>query len=369
MIIKLGLPVASLVLLAASILYVAESAEQDILQEPPVQPSSSPFVQTVSAAGLIEAQTENIELGAPVSGVVTDVFVKVGQRVDKWDPLFRLDDRQLQSEAQTRRADRARARADYEHLIAGPRVEEIAIAEADLARATARLQYLKDQLQRVDRLYKEKVVTEQSHIQQQKEAEMAAADVQQAEAKLELLRNGASETEKSLAAAEVQRAEARLNETLAALERLTVRARESATILEINVHRGEFVGAPAQQALVVMGNVDTLHVRVDIDELEIPRFRAGSAANAFLKGHPDRAFPLRFVRVEQRVIPKRSLTGYGNERVDTRVLQVIYALNPAAGEQLFVGQQVDVYVDAARPAASQDSREVEHQELCANGRD
>jgi hypothetical protein len=47
------------------------------------------------------------------------------------------------------------------------------------------------------------------------------------------------------------------------------------------------------------------------------------------------------------VIPKRSLTGQNTERVDTRVLQVIYAVQ-SGDLPLYVGQQVEVYVDAGK---------------------
>src|SRR4029079_13998653 len=92
------------------------------------------------------------------------------------------------------------------------------------------------------------------------------------------------------------------------------------------------------------GNVQQLHVRVDIDEYDIPRFRTTAPAEAALKGQPDVKVPLRFVRVEPFVVPKKSLTGDNTERVDTRVLQVIYAID-TQGRQLFVGQQLDAFID------------------------
>ena len=52
---------------------------------------------------------------------------------------------------------------------------------------------------------------------------------------------------------------------------------------------------------------------------------------------------------EPYVIPKRSLTGGNTERVDTRVLQVIYAVeNPDA--RLFVGQQIDAFIEQPEKA-------------------
>jgi hypothetical protein len=55
---------------------------------------------------------------------------------------------------------------------------------------------------------------------------------------------------------------------------------------------------------------------------------------------------LEFVRFEPYVIPKKSLTGDSTERVDTRVLQVIYRIRD--GEpSVYVGQQMDVYIDGS----------------------
>jgi hypothetical protein len=84
-----------------------------------------------------------------------------------------------------------------------------------------------------------------------------------------------------------------------------------------------------------------------VDEHDIPRFRSAAAARAMLRGDPSQEFALRFVRVEPYVIPKKSLTGDNSERVDTRVLQVIYAVQGAKGP-LYVGQQLDVYIQAEK---------------------
>jgi HlyD family secretion protein len=99
---------------------------------------------------------------------------------------------------------------------------------------------------------------------------------------------------------------------------------------------------------MTMGLVDPLHVRVDIDETETWRIRPGHSA---LAGNPEISTPLSFVRFEPYVLPKRSLTGDTTERVDTRVLQAIYAFDP--GEfPAFVGQQVDVFIAAPSRAAA-----------------
>jgi hypothetical protein len=97
--------------------------------------------------------------------------------------------------------------------------------------------------------------------------------------------------------------------------------------------------------LVLFGSVEPLHLRVDIDEHEASRVRPDSPAVALVRGAPATRTKLEFVRFEPYVIPKRSLTGDSTERVDTRVLQVIYRFE--RGElPVFVGQQMDVFIEA-----------------------
>ena len=67
---------------------------------------------------------------------------------------------------------------------------------------------------------------------------------------------------------------------------------------------------------------------------------------AFLRGNREIQTPLKFVRFEPFIVPKKSLTGDSVERVDTRVLQVIYSIE-RKDLQVFAGQQMDIYIDAA----------------------
>ena len=101
--------------------------------------------------------------------------------------------------------------------------------------------------------------------------------------------------------------------------------------------------------LVLLGGSRPLNVRVDVDENEAWRVRSGAAAMAHVRGDPRLQTPLHFVRFEPFVVPKKSLTGDSTERVDTRVLQVIYRID-RQDLPLFVGQQMDVFIDASRQA-------------------
>jgi HlyD family secretion protein len=84
---------------------------------------------------------------------------------------------------------------------------------------------------------------------------------------------------------------------------------------------------------------------VDVEEHEAWRVRPEAGATAAVRGNANLETPLTFVRFEPFVVPKKSLTGDSTERVDTRVLQVIYRIEDQ-NVPLFVGQQMDVFIDA-----------------------
>ena len=99
------------------------------------------------------------------------------------------------------------------------------------------------------------------------------------------------------------------------------------------------------EPLILLGDTETLQVRADIDEVNAPLVVPGSPAVAYLKGfQTDRAISLTFDRIEPYIVPKRSLTGDNRERVDTRVLQVIYQFDRPSFP-IYVGQQVDVFIE------------------------
>jgi HlyD family secretion protein len=92
-----------------------------------------------------------------------------------------------------------------------------------------------------------------------------------------------------------------------------------------------------------------LQVRADVDEVNAPLVKPGSPAVAYLKGATGQAIPLDFARIEPFIVPKKSLTGDNTERVDTRVLQIIYRFDPPSFP-VYVGQQVDVFIQRDNPA-------------------
>lgn len=351
MIVRYVIPGFALVLLAFAVTFVVKSRQRWPRSAPVIPPPQSPYRDTVAGAGLVEAATENISVGSQVPGVVAEVFVKVGASVKVGDPLFRLDERQARAELAVREATLASVRAALTQLEHQPRPEQVPIDEAQVRQAEADLAEKEANYRRLKALHEEGSAAEQEFMDAQAGFEQARARLDELSARLALLKAGAWEQELSVQRAAVAQVEAQVRQARTDLERLTVRARMTGDVLQVDVHPGEFVGAPPGEPLIVLGDIGNLHVRVDIDEFDIPRFRPRAPAHAVLKGHAAQRFALTFVRVEPYVIPKRSLTGGSTERVDTRVLQVIYAIDTKAAA-LYVGQQLDVFIDATGAAAT-----------------
>jgi HlyD family secretion protein len=308
------LPVLGVVAALWAAYSVARTTPRRHSTTPPAPAPVSEFSQTVAAVGLIEANSENIAVGTPLSGVASQVFVKVGQNVKEGDPLFALDTRQL-------RADLAVARRNLE------------VARSRVGVARASLSDLQRKLDFAESLTDKRAISEEETTHRRLAVETAKAQEGQAEAE-------AAQAEDQARAVEVE------------IERSTIRSPLDAQVLQVKLHVGEYAPAAVTATpLILLGGSLPLNVRVDVDEHEAWRVKAGAAATAHLRGDALLKTPLHFVRFEPFVVPKKSLTGDSTERVDTRVLQVIYRID-RQDLPLFVGQQMDIFIDAvAEPGA------------------
>jgi multidrug efflux pump subunit AcrA (membrane-fusion protein) len=278
---------------------------------PPSGPPVSDFRDTVAAVGVIEASTENIAVGTPLSGIVPKVFVRAGDAVRSGDPLFELDTRQLRAELEVRRQTRS---------VAGSRVRVVDARLDDLRRQLAFAEQVKDK----------RAISGEEISRRRSAVQTAAAELDEARA-------------------QAVAAEAQVRAVAVEIERSTVRSPIDAEVLQVKLRVGEFAAAAGGQPLILLGRSKPLHVRVDVDEHEGWRVHAGASAVGRLRGNAELKTPLSFVRFEPFVVPKRSLTGDSTERVDTRVLQVLYQVE-RDDLPLFVGEQLDVFIDAGRVA-------------------
>lgn len=312
---RIILPIVAIVLIAITAFLVMRGTPDRSAQTPAVTPPTTPAAQresgTVAAAGVIEPASEIVSIATPLPGVVEAVLVRAGERVVAGQPLFRIDQR-----------DAVAAVVEAE-----ARVES---ARKSAAAAGTSLAVARNQLALYGDVRDPRAVSKLEVIDRRGAVANAQAQLAQARAQMRT-------TEAELVRARVD------------VARRTVRAPIAGEVLQVRVRAGEFAsaapGGGGADPLMTLGQTDPLHVRIDIDENEVGRAAIGSAAVISPRGNAARRVEVGFVRVEPQIVPKRSLTNSASERVDVRVLQLIYAV-PTGTEGLFVGQQVDAFVPA-----------------------
>ena len=263
---------------------------------PVVEPARSPYPRFVAGSGIIEATNGNIAIAAPMPGIIKQVLVSVGDPVTVGQPLFSLDDREP--------------------------LAQLEVAEAQLEKAQATLADAETQLSIYQSVQDARAIT-----------------------KGELLKRESAVT---VAKAGVAQAQASIDEMKTTLDRMTVRSPLNGSVLQSKARVGEFAPASVLTTpLMVVGITSPLEVRVDVDENDAWRVKSGAPATAVLRGNTQVSFPLTFEHFEPYVIPKRSLTGESTERVDTRVLQVMYSFERGT-LPVYVGQLVDVFIEAEK---------------------
>nr|WP_298925294.1 efflux RND transporter periplasmic adaptor subunit [uncultured Erythrobacter sp.] len=307
------LPVLALIGLLVAAFYIfsdlpdRSTSEPD--QEPPKATGELADSARVAGTGLVEPSSEIIDIGSALSGLVTDLRVQPGDRVEKGQPLFLVDSRAARARLSEANAAIAEARA--------------AINEARTAQDTSSQQLA---------LYRG--IDDPAAVSRS-EVIRAEGDAAAAQSRLTVARARLSAAQASASSAQTE------------IGRLTVRAPISGEILAVNIRPGEFVatqGGGNASPFIQMGETNPLHVRVDIDENEAVRLQMGADATVSPRGAAEIQVKAKFVRAEPQVVPKRQLTNSAAERVDVRVLQVIYALPQS--DAFRVGQQVDAFIPA-----------------------
>jgi biotin carboxyl carrier protein len=139
---------------------------------------------------------------------------------------------------------------------------------------------------------------------------------------------------------------ARLNVAKTSLNLLSVTAPLSGIILDIYMRPGEFINInTSAKSVMLVGNIDPLYVKVQIDESDIHRFTSTALATAFLRNNEKITFPLEFVQALPYVTSKTQLNSAMPEIVDTRILYILYKIKTTS-HKLYVGQLLDVFIQA-----------------------
>jgi HlyD family secretion protein len=277
-------------------------------QAPAFNPAANPYPKGVYAEGMVESYQNNgedINIYPNISGTIVEIPVHEGQSVRKGTVLTRFDDS----------VQRAAVQA----------------AEAQIAYARAQLRNVQDEFAKDEASYRfdPKSISKYTLDDAKNAVKVAAGNLQV--------------TVKNYISAK------------ALLSWYTIRAPADGTILAIQAAVGSYVVSSQGtydtytqgfDPIIVMGSSEEyVSVRCYIDEILINRLEPGPQMQArlFIRG-TDISVPLEFVRVQPYISPKIELSDQRLERVDVRVLPVIFRFAKTKGLAVYPGQLVDVYL-------------------------
>lgn len=218
---------------------------------------------TVSATGNVQP-TNQVDVGSELSGIVAGVLVDENDNVKKGQVLARLDTTKLDNQVTRARAALRSAEAGVQQATATVRE-----TQAELAR-----------LRQVHELSGGKVPS--------------ANDLESAEAVV--ARAQASEVS---ARAAVEEARAALGSAQTDLAKASIRSPINGVVLTRSIEPGQTVAASLQAPVLFTLAEDLAHMelKVDIDEADVGKVRAGQSATFSVDAWTDRDYPAQVTRV------------------------------------------------------------------------
>jgi HlyD family secretion protein len=198
--------------------------------------------------GVVRATEVRVE--PEVTGQLMSIAVEKGAHVRAGDVLARLSAVELTAQVDQARAALASTTANRNNVYAGVRREQVASLKAEIAKATARLDYVQAQLTRTSTLARQSFESQQALDQAENDAASARADVAEAQANYDAAVAGPTREERAIADAQVQAAVAAVTVLERRLEKMILRAPADGVVSVIAAEVGENV-RPGQAILMV----------------------------------------------------------------------------------------------------------------------
>jgi len=334
-------------------------SQHDKPQPPLFSPISSPFENAIYANGIVESVQgggSNINIYPDVSGTITHVYVQEGQKVASGTVLLTIDDTLQQATVGQIKLQAQAAEATFNELKAQPRKEVLSVAQAQVELARANLMIARNQYDKRRAAFNlnPKAISKDILDSSQDAVSQAQAALDLARKQLDLTQAGAWSYDILNQQKQFESLEKSLQASQALLAKYTIKAQSDGIVLAVNAAPGSYVSplgifnSYTQMAtpIVVMGALqEVLAVRCYVDEILVSRLPPPDQMQAMLmiRG-TDIKIPLEFDRIQPYVSPKIALSDQRQERVDLRVLPIIFKFKMEKIANIYPGQLVDVFI-------------------------
>jgi HlyD family secretion protein len=334
---------------------------------PRFNPASNPYSDGIYANGIVESfqsHGENINIYPEVSGPITKILVTEGAHVQQGAPLLLIDDAVQRATTEQQKSASEAALASLNELNAQPRPEVLEVARVQVEYAKASLKSAKDQLDKMEQAYAQMPGSVSRDVLDtaRNAANIAESNLDVVQKQYVLTRAGAWSYDVEHQQREYEALNKAYQASCALLTEYTIRAPIDGIVLSIQSAPGSYVSSQGAygtytqdfQPLIVMGtSQDYLEVRCYIDEILVHRLPDPQhiAAKMYIRG-TNASVPLTFERLQPYISPKIELSNQRQERVDVRVLPMIFSFEKPKDMNLYPGQLMDVYIGQSHAATT-----------------
>lgn len=327
---------------------------------PAYTPTSNPFGKGIYANGIVESYQvsgENINIYPEVSGTVVKIPVTEGERVLKETSLLIMDDSVQRAVALQQKAQAEAAKALLEELRAQPRKETLEVAKAQVDYANANLKNMQDQFDKEKKSSELNPKSVSKYVLDNAEnaVRVAKANLDITKRQYDLTKAGAWSYDIRNQENQYEALSKAYNASIALLDKYTLKAPVDSIVLSVHATTGSYISAQGTydsytggfNPVIVLGtDHEYLSVRCYVDEILINRLPNPKdiKAKMFIRG-TNINLPLEFEHIQPYVSPKIQLSDQRTERVDVRVLPIIFRFEKPKDATIYPGQLVDVYIE------------------------
>ena len=304
----------------------------------------------IAAAGLVEPVSELRQLESTMIGRLVALKVEEGDHVTAGQVVAEIENADIKAQLGEAEAALLARQNELTRLVTGARPQEIDQARAALSEAEAAAAEARSNFDRQTALGSRKLVSDAAVEQALASRDTTVARRALAAAQFALLTAPPRREDVGIARANVASARARVDEINAQIEKTVIRSPVNGKVLKLYRRQGETVTNLPPTLIATVGDVTRLRVRADIDQSDIAKLVVGQAVSITADAYSGKRFRGVVARIGDQLGHKNFRTNEPEERVDTKVLEVLIDLEP--GANLPIGLPVDVIFDGSAKSLS-----------------
>ena len=261
-----------------------------------VHPARRDIRQVLVTNGRIEVASR-VTVHSPVAGRVERLLVSRGDRVERGQDLLRLaDGGQRDAKSQALAALEA-ARARLAQVRAGPDESRVSALRGERSKLVAMRESIRQEVRRLKRLVSRDAVPRAELEAMENQLKSVLVEIDAADEQISATPRKASVDE---ARAAVKEAKARLSAADRQVDRLAILAPRAGQVYSLAVAEGDFLPAGALAASI--GEVDSVHARIYVDEPDLGRVRKARSVQITADAYPGREWSCATIDLATEVV-------------------------------------------------------------------